>query len=90
MFELIVKLRKFVKLLRMHDKSTHLYIYTYSYGKRLSLDYFTHQLWLLLTVTYLYIRRNLYIVNAVLNQCNVATVMLLRFSCFLLILGESC
>jgi len=96
-FEPIVKLRKFVKLLRMHDKSTHLYIYiyiyiyiyTYPYGKWLSLDYFTHQLWLLLAVTYLYIRRNLYIVNAVLNQCNMETVMLLCFSCFLLVQGES-
>ena len=41
MYEPIVKLRKFVKLLRMLDKSTHLYIYTYPYGKRLSLDFYS-------------------------------------------------
>ena len=41
MFELRVILREFVKLLRSHDKSTHLYIYTKPYRKPLSLNYFT-------------------------------------------------
>ena len=89
MFEPIVILRGFVKLLRMRDKSTHLYIYTYPYGKLLSPNYFTHRLWLLLAVTYLCIWRSIYIVNTVLNQCNVEATMLLHFCCFLLIQGES-
>jgi len=89
MFELIVKLRKLVKLLRMHDKSTHIYIYTYPYGKRLARLFYSPTL--IATGYYVPLQRQkLYVVNTVSNQCKMETAMLLCFCCFLLMQGESC
>jgi len=89
MFEPIVKFRKLVKLLRMRDKSTHLYIYTYPYGKWLARPFYSPTL--IATGCYVPLqRKNLCVLNTVSNHRKMETTMLLRFCCFPLIQGESC
>ena len=90
MFEPTVIIGEFVNHSGMHDKAIHRSILLPLRVITLATLFYSPTFVATGRYVPLHWKKYIHIVNTALNQCNVQTAMLIHFSCFLLIHGESC